>query len=241
VRSQRHVAAIPEEAAIACAKHIAVKLNEALSGEPIATLAISGGSTPAVMLGRLARRDIDWRRVHLFWVDERAVAPEDVQSNYGMAFENLIAPAKIPASNVHRIRGELGANAASEVYEHDLRTFFDCPAGEIPHFDVIQCGIGADAHTASLFPGEPLIDDRGGIAAAIFAEPAKQWRVTLLPGVLLAARHTVILVTGSDKAEALRQVWEGPYNPMECPAQLLSHHARSADWFLDSSAASKLD
>jgi 6-phosphogluconolactonase len=98
-------------------------------------------------------------------------------------------------------------------------------------------GIGPDAHTASLFPGSPLIDDRTGIAAAVFAPQFDQWRVTLLPGVLEAARNTVLLAAGADKAEALRGVFHASYDPKKYPAQI---GAVQALWFLDRSSAAGL-
>jgi 6-phosphogluconolactonase len=101
--------------------------------------------------------------------------------------------------------------------------------------------MGPDAHTASLFPGDPLIDDREGIAAATFAEKLNQWRVTLLPGALLAANHTVFLVAGADKEEAVRAVFEDEYDPKKYPAQIASHHGRGVTWFLDEAAAGLLE
>ena len=92
----------------------------------------------------------------------------------------------------------------------------------MPRFDVVHRGMGPDAHTASLFPGEPLIDDREGIAAAVYVEKFHQWRVTLLPGALLAAKHTVFLVAGDDKAEAVRAVFQEEYDPKKYPAQIAS-------------------
>ena len=112
--------------------------------------------------------------------------------------------------------------------------------GALPHFDIVQQGMGPDAHTASLFPGEPLIDDREGIAAAVYAEKMPQWRITLLPGVLLAARHTVFLVSGEDKAEAVRAVFNDEYDPKRLPAQVVSHHGRGVIWFLDDAASISL-
>jgi 6-phosphogluconolactonase len=101
--------------------------------------------------------------------------------------------------------------------------------------------MGPDAHTASLFPGDPLIEDRQGIAAATFAPQFRQWRVTLLPGVLVAARHTVLLVTGEDKQEALRSVIQGEYDPMKYPAQIGTRLGLNVAWFLDQAAAALIE
>lgn len=227
----------PDEAAQACARHILQLLEEALAGERDASLAISGGSTPKLLFGHMAKARFDWSRVHLFWVDERAVPPTDVQSNYKLALENLIQPAHIPHRNIHRICGELPPDKAAQRYTDEIKSFFGLQAGELPHFDVIHYGTGPDAHTASLFPGEALIANRGDIAHAVFVEKIPQWRVTLLPGVLLAGRHSVFLVAGEDKAEALHHIFEDPYDPSKYPAQVVSHHGRRVTWFLDNAAA----
>src|SRR5262249_38612803 len=162
--------------------------------------------TPKLLFEELAKANYPWDRVHLFWVDERAVPPTDPRSNYKLAEENLIIPAHIPRRNVHRIQGEITPERASEHYNQDIRRFFGLKDGEMPHFDAVQQGIGPDAHTASLFPGEPLIDDRDEISAAVFKD--KLPRVTLLPGALLSARHTIFLASGEDKAPAVRAVFQ---------------------------------
>ena len=227
-----------KSAALACAQHVTARLDEALSGRPFATLAVSGGTTPRGMFEALAASRFDWNRVHLFWVDERVVPPTDAASNYRLAAECFLLPARFPQRNVHRIEGELRPEAAARRYTLEIREFFGLEEGEMPALDVIHRGIGPDASTASLFPGEPLLQDREGIAAAVYLEKLSQWRVTLLPGVLLAARHTVFLVTGADKAEAVRAIFNEPYNPTLYPAQMASHHGRGVAWFLDEAAAS---
>jgi 6-phosphogluconolactonase len=212
-----------------------------LAGGGDVTFAISGGSTPKPMFAEFVKARFDWSRVQLFWVDERAVPPEHADSNYRMADEHLIGPARIPHRNVHRIHSELPAPRAARHYEQEIREVFRLEPGEIPHFDVIHLGVGADAHTASLFPGEPLIEDREKIVAAVNVKKLSAMRITLLPGVLLSARHTAVLVSGQDKAEPMREILQGRYDPANFPAQIVAHHSRRATWFLDQDAASLLN
>jgi 6-phosphogluconolactonase len=231
----------PRAAAEACSEHVVQHVEEALGDRGYATLALSGGSTPKMMFARLAASALPWDRVHVFWVDERAVAPTDAESNYRLAAETLLMPARVPQRNVHRIRGELMPEAAARAYAREIREFFGLGAGEMPEFDVVHRGMGPDAHTASLFPGQPLLEDRQGLAAAVYVESKSTWRITLLPGPLLAARATVLLVAGADKTEALRDVFNEPNNPVRYPAQLGAREGRGAVWFLDTAAARLLE
>ena len=226
-----------QEAATQCASKILSLLSETLAKNPRASLAISGGTTPKLMFQELAKTSFDWSRVHLFWVDERAVPPSDSQSNYKLAKESFIDPAHFPSSNVHRIQAELTPEEAALVCAHDIREFFGLERGAMPSFDIIHQGMGPDAHTASLFPGEPLIDDRTNLAAAAYVEKFHQWRITLLPGVLRAAKQTIMLVAGEDKAEPLRSVLHEPYDPKKYPTQIVVHECPNVLWFLDRAAA----
>lgn len=223
-------------AAAAAASHIVMLLAR----QQRATLAISGGSTPKLMFEELVKSSVRWEHVHLFFVDERAVPPTSTDSNYKLAEESLIEPAQIPRSNVHRIQGELPPERAAENYTNEIRTFFNLDNGQMPQFDIIHHGMGPEAHTASLFPGDPLIEDRHNIAAAVEVPKPPPLRVTLLPGVLLSAAHTVFLVCGDDKAPAVQAVLEGGYDPMRLPAQLIARHAREVTWFLDDAAGCTL-
>lgn len=231
-----HISPDVNAAADACARHIAALLEQALAERRSATLAISGGAGPRPMFERLAAIPLVWRNVHIFWVDERAVPPADERSNYKLAEESLIRPARIPGENVHRIRGEMKAEAAALAYAGDIRAFFKLDDNQLPVFDVVHLGLGENAHTASLFPGDPLIDDRSGIAAAAHVDAEPPWRVTLLPGVLLAARHIAAHVTGAGKAEAVRAVFREPFDPNKYPAQL-AHRGHDTVWFMDAAAA----
>src|SRR5205814_1340053 len=149
-----------QAAAEACAHHVTGILEEVLSGQEFATLAVSGGSTPRLLFQKLVQTKSHWDHVHLFFVDERCVPPNDPASNYKLADENLIKPAHIPQRHVHRIVGEISPKAAAERYSDEIREFFGLDNGELPHFDLVHRGMGPDAHTASLFPGDPHIDDR---------------------------------------------------------------------------------
>jgi 6-phosphogluconolactonase len=238
---ERFTAPDPQAAADACANHILALLKTTLAGQEFATFAVSGGATPRLLFDKLASSKFDWNRVHVFWVDERCVPPTDNASNYKLVNDHLIRPANIPTQNVHRIQGEIAPPAAAAAYAGDILYFFGTPPGEMPQFDIVHRGIGPDAHSASLFPGDPLIDDLEGIAAETFAGQFNQWRVTLLPGPLLAARNTVFLVAGADKAKAVRAVFEEPYDPMKYPAQITTYQGRNVTWFLDDAAAALLE
>jgi len=231
-------------AARGCAARVLALLAAALRERGSATLAISGGTSPKLMFQIFARSGFAWEHVHLFFVDERVVPPTDSQSNYKLANDTWFALRDFPSPNVHRIQTELGAEEAARDYQAEILRYF-AQTGEkapAPSFDVIHRGMGPDSHTASLFPGEPLIKDRTGIAAAVWAEKMggvkiQQWRVTLLPGVLEAARNTVVLATGADKAAALAATLQGPYDPMQHPAQIARD---TAEWFVDQAAAAEL-
>jgi 6-phosphogluconolactonase len=192
------------------------------------------------MFQTLARTPFAWTKVHIFWVDERCVPPTDEESNYKHANEALLAPANIPAGNVHRIHGEWEPQKAATAYVREIREFFGLAEGELPAFDIIHRGMGDDAHTSSLFPGEPLIGNMAGIAAPVFVEKLNMHRVTLLPGVLQKARNTVVLAAGQDKAEPLFQVLRGPEDPFRFPCQIATRNWQNATWFVDRAAAAKL-
>jgi 6-phosphogluconolactonase len=224
-------------AANACGDKILEILDRARRERGRATLAVSGGSTPRLMFQWMAKRSFDWSNVQLFQVDERCVPPDHELSNFRMTRESLLDSAGIGENQFHRIRGELTPEEAARLYGEQVRESFHLALGELPVFDAIQRGMGPDGHTASLFPGEPMIGDRTGIAAAVYVKKMMQHRVTLLPGVLERARHTLCLVTGADKAEALHKVLRGPFDPMNVPSQIASPDMA---WYIDKTAGARL-
>jgi 6-phosphogluconolactonase len=230
----------PAAAAEACGLALLDILTAALAARPTASLAISGGSTPKLLFAWLAEQPFDWSRVHLFWVDERAVPPGDPQSNFTLADTHWLTPAAFPKENIHRIHAEKPVGEAASLYADDIRGHFHLAEGQIPVFDVIQQGMGADVHTASLFPGDPAVLDSTGLTAAVYVEKLKSARITLLPAVLVAARHTLMLVCGEDKQPALETVFHGPENIAHYPAQWTRRHQGEVTWFLDEAASRPL-
>ena len=220
-----------DAAAAACSDFIVSRLRQAVEDRGFASLAVSGGKTPKLLFQHLRENDFPWKQLGFFFVDERAVPPTDEGSNFRLAKENFLEPLGFPENNVHRIHGEMDAHEAAARYAEEMLTWFQLAPGKIPVFDVIQHGMGTDGHTASLFPNEPLIEDRTGIAAAVIATAAPKQRVTLLPGVLMVSRATVFLVDGEDKNAALRNVLLGELNPMQFPSQLLARCGKHIDWF----------
>jgi len=227
-------------AAEACAAQILDWLNAGIATQGRSTLAISGGSSPRMMFGIFSRTAFPWDKVHVFWVDERGVPPTDSESNFKLANDTWFVPGQFPAANLHRIQAELPAQTAAERYSSELRAFFGLEGDAMPRFDVIHRGMGPDAHTASLFPDEPRIEYPNGVAAAVWVEKFKQWRITLLPGVLQAAKNTAMLVSGADKAEPLRAVLLGSYDPVKYPAQITLRSENPVVWFADSAAVAQL-
>jgi 6-phosphogluconolactonase len=229
---RRIVCANDAAAAIACGDAMLARITAARDSNGRASIAISGGSSPKPMFAHMAATAFDWKGVHIFFVDERSVPPTDSASNYKMAYEHLIAPAGIPPAQVHRMIGEIDSHESAERYAAELDGFFhETP----PKFDVIHRGMGPDTHTASLFPGDPLIQDRSGITAATFAAKFNQWRVTLLPAVLLAARHTLVLAPGADKAEGLAHVFGPEHDESKYPSQIGVVEGIEMTWFVTAS------
>jgi 6-phosphogluconolactonase len=232
-------AALAEEAAQA----VAAAAEEAVGRTGRFMLALSGGSTPHRLYARLAsppfRSRIEWARVHVFWGDERCVPPDHPDSNYRLTSESLLSKVPIPPQQIHRMRGEdPDLDRAAEAYTRQLTRAFTLAPGESPRFDLILLGLGADGHTASLFPGSPALDETTRPVVAVHAGPAPAPRLTLTLPVLNAAARVIFLVSGEEKAEVLRMVLQGGASP-DRPASLI----RPADgplWLVDRAAAASL-
>ena len=189
---------------------------------------------------------MDWSRASVFFEDERCVPPDDARSNYAMARSVLLDHVPIAAARVHRIHGEDDPELAAAEYARVL----DTPEGGGENgsdgaggarLDLALLGMGRDGHTASLFPGTAAVIEPRRHVAAGYAEASRMWRVTLTPVTLNAARNVLFLVSGSEKAETLRQVLEGPHEATVWPAQAIQPHDGSLRWLVDAAAAARLD
>ena len=212
--------------------------------------ALSGGSTPRALFELLATErfasSVDWGRTHVCWGDERSVPPDAEASNYRMACEALLDHVPIPASHVHRIRGEEPPQLAAAGYERTLRTLFATPVGPprpVPgaRFDLVLLGMGDNGHTASLFPGLHAVREAERWVVAESVAEVAMWRITLTPVVLNAAAEVVFLVSGADKAAMLHRVLDGPIRPDEFPAQIVAPHHGRLRWLVDAEAAALLE
>jgi 6-phosphogluconolactonase len=207
------------------------------------TIALSGGTTPRKLYGLLGsepyRSQIDWTLVHIFWSDERCVPPDSEESNYHLAHEVLLSKISIPAVQVHRMPADMpDRNAASQEYENEMRRVFGTDG--IPNFDLIQLGMGPEGHTASLFPHQAALHEQQRLVVPVSVPKPPPDRLTFTPPILNAARNMLFLVTGSDKADALHAVLEGPYNPDEYPAQIVHPPDGEVTWMVDTAAAKNL-
>jgi 6-phosphogluconolactonase len=180
--------------------------------------------------------------MHFFWGDERHVPPEHADSNFRMANEALLSGAPVPAANVHRMHGE-AANAADAAreYEDELHEAFGLKAGEVPRFDLILLGLGPEGHTASLFPGTHALTENQRLVVSNWIGKLFADRITLTPPVLNNAACVMFIVSGPDKATALKGILEGPYEPDQLPAQLVNPTNGRLVWLLDRVAAQELD
>lgn len=226
----------------AAAEEIARRAEDAIASRGRFTIALSGGSTPKPAYARLAedpyRDRIDWRRVHVFWGDDRHVAPDHPDSNFGMAHDALLSKVPLPPDNIHRMRAEKpDAARAAEEYAWTLRSAFNLDEGQWPRFDVVLMGIGEDAHTASLFPGSDAVRERSQLVIAPWVSSLGTFRITLTLPVFNRAACALFLVSGEEKAEALRAVLEGDLQPDRFPAQAVRPESGDLVWLVDRAAA----
>lgn len=228
----------PDAVARATADHLVAAGRNAIRRRGRFMLALTGGSTPQTVCPLLVVpprvRMLDWRQVEFFFGDERAVPPDDAESNYRAAREAMLDYLPhVRMEQVHRMRGEAeDLDQAAREYEADLRESFGIGSGPgRPHFDLIWLGMGADGHAASLFPGSDALRERRRWVRANWAPGIQKWRLTLTYPILNAAREVMFVATGAEKAGALEAVRAGE------PLPAARVRARRTRWVVDEAAA----
>ena len=232
------------EMALASARMFAQVVEQAVTKRGVARVAISGGTTPQTTFKLLAAtpfaETIPWDRLQLFWVDERCVAPEHPESNYGVCRELLLSKVPIPAANVFRMEGELEPEVAASRYESTLRNAMKLEGAETPAFDLVTLGMGPDGHTASLFPHTEGLNEMGRLVIANHVPQKEVWRISLTWPVINHAAEVAFEVEGPSKTDVLAEVLTGPRDPERLPSQLIRPANGRLLFLLDEAAAAKL-
>jgi 6-phosphogluconolactonase len=234
-----HVYPGVKEASVAAAEFFVEAALQAVRARGRFCVALSGGNSPRRTYELLARLPyspkVPWQETHIFWGDERFVPQDSPLSNAGMALGLLLRRVRIPPSQVHPMPVDLPPRQAADEYEKLLRRFFGRRA---PRFDLILLGLGANGHTASLFPHTDVLRIRKRWVEAVYLPEQKMYRLTLTAPLINQARQVLFLVFGKEKTEAVHRVLEGRRRPSEFPAQLIRPKNGKLFWFLDKNSAS---
>ncbi len=209
-------------------------------------VALAGGSTPKALYSLLAgdaalRSQVPWDKIQVFFGDERHVGPGHPDSNFRMATETMLSKVPLNPNQITRIKGEYpDTEQAAREYEDAIISHFKLKPGELPRFDLLLVGMGNEGHTLSLFPGTKALHADGRIVVRNWVGKLYTERITITAPAACAAGEILFMVTGADKALALKGVLEGPYEPEQLPAQLLRPKDGKLLWLVDTAAGSML-
>jgi 6-phosphogluconolactonase len=245
---EREIRILNDGAAIAkrAAQEFVESATSAVREKGSFNVALAGGSTPKALYGLLVtdaalRLQVPWDKMHLFFGDERHVAPDHCDSNFRMATEAMISKSPLKPEQVTRIKGEYPATEQAALeYEKALREYFKLKDGEYPRFDLLLAGMGSEGHTLSLFPGTKALHAEGRAVVRNWVGKLYTERITLTAPAASNAARILFMVTGADKAPALKAVLEGPYEPEQLPAQLLQPKNGKLLWLVDTAAGGML-
>ena len=232
-----HIYADEIELTAALADWIVHYIDVTLQKQDRFTIALSGGNTPKGLYSLLAtdayQQRIDWKRIHIFWGDERAVSFDDERNNAKEAYEVMLNKVPVVASQVHRME-TISPEDAAKKYEELLHEYFD---DQQVSFDLVLLGIGEDGHTLSVFPGSPILSDHTSWVKAVFVPSQKMWRISLTPLIVNKAAQIVFLVSGASKAEILPKILDGD---SAYPSSIIHPNNGELHWFVDNPAAANI-
>ena len=224
--------------AVAVACDFENQVKKLLDFQEYVNIALSGGSTPIQFYKSLvvSNPEIDWTRVRFFWGDERCVPPHKADSNYGNAYKTLLAPLEIPSGNIFKIRGESDPEEEAKRYSDVLKQEMGFE-GDVPSFDWIFIGMGADGHTLSIFPDQIGLWNDPELCVVATHPDSGQKRITFTGKLIEHAKRVTFLVTGSDKSSVVNKVIFKKDNYMDYPASLVKAETGIVEWHLDRDAA----
>ncbi len=230
-----HVEILPDLSALVdrSLELVLAKFHRAISDRNFATIALAGGSTPKPLYEKLAQQNLPWDKLHIFWGDERYVAPDHPDSNQHMARLAWLDRVPIPAENIHPMpTREADPAIAAQKHEAELQAFFQSQPGEFPTFDVILLGIGDDGHTASLFPHTSALQVRDRLITV--GNKDGNPRITFTAPLINAAHTVIFMVAGANKCHALTQIFADRADETTYPARLIQPQGELW-WLLDRS------
>jgi 6-phosphogluconolactonase len=229
----------PEAVFAAAHDEFLARARAAIAASGRFVVSLAGGKTPEHVYASLVGADLDWSRCLFFFGDERCVPPTHSDSNYRMARAALLSKIAIPDRNVHRIFGEVDPPRAAEEYADEMRRVLDLAPKAVPRFDLALLGMGADGHTASLFPGSTALAVRDKLAASTWVEKLQAFRVTLTFPVFENAACVLFLVCGADKAQALKLATATTVTSDTPPSGRVRPTNGDLVWLVDREAASR--
>jgi 6-phosphogluconolactonase len=205
------------------------------------SIALSGGTTPSFLYNLLAHlpysKQLDWKNIFIFWSDERCVPADDERSNTNMARKMMLDHVPAPAENIFSVQVQMTPMQAAVQYEQMLKAFF---REEVPVFDLILLGMGTDGHTASLFPDTDILNKNTALISSVYKADENIGRISFTPLLINNAKHILLLVTGGDKADILKEVLEKSTKAIKYPVQMIHPEKGKIEWYIDKTAASRL-
>jgi 6-phosphogluconolactonase len=235
----------PELLAKSVAQELLTFLAARMDSDINTSIVLSGGSTPKLLFRELVKsenqRRISWEKILVFWGDERCVAPDHPESNYGMTKQNLLNFIPVPKNNIIRMRGEDAPETGVENYTDEIRQHLNLKKGEMPVFDWIFLGMGTDGHTASLFPGSPGLAVNNKICISTKHPVTGQNRLTLTLPALNNAHRVSFLITGTDKSKVSAEIYHRKSNFELYPAAQIQPSRGNFEWFIDKAVASAIN
>jgi 6-phosphogluconolactonase len=236
-----HIYKTPHELSLALAEWITDSVEKTLQSSDRFTWALTGGNSPKELYELLSstpfKDRIDWKKLHIFWGDERAVPFNDDRNNAKMTFEHLLNKVPVVKEQVHKMNTALEPVAAAADYERILKTYFSSNGST---FDLVLNGMGDDGHTLSLFPHTEVIHEKTLWVKAYWLEAQNMYRITLTAPIVNRAKKIAFLTFGEGKAKALTAVLQGSRDVDTFPSQIIQPTNGELHWFTDMTAAKYL-